>query len=128
MNIGKVSKLTALSIKQIRDYEKIGLLANTFRTESGYRIYTSNEIERLKFIAKARKVGFSLAQIQELLNLHDDRHRACYDVKMITARHIQNLQQKIVELEGMKNTLQVWHDACSGDEKADCPILKGLGE
>lgn len=128
MNIGQAAKLTALSIKQIRDYEKIGLLSNTSRTESGYRIYRAQEIARLKFIANARRVGFSLAQIQALLNLHDNPNRSRCDVKQLTAQHLAELKQKISELETMTATLQQWHDACNGDDEPNCPILNELAE
>ena len=128
MNIGQASKATGLSIKQIRDYEKAGLLINPSRSEAGYRIYNSNDIARLKFIAKARSVGFSLAQIGELLALQDNPHRKSCEVKSLTGVHIEFLTQKIEELTQMKATLQVWSDACTGDNAPDCPILKGLAE
>ena len=128
MNIGQASKATGLSIKQIRDYEKAGLLINPSRSEAGYRIYNSNDIARLKFIAKARSVGFSLAQIGELLALQDNPHRKSCEVKSLTGVHIEFLTQKIEELTQMKATLQAWSDACTGDNAPDCPILKGLAE
>ncbi|MDG2945012.1 Cu(I)-responsive transcriptional regulator [Bisgaard Taxon 10/6] len=128
MNIGQASKSTQLSVKQIRDYEKAGLLINPSRSEAGYRIYNSNDIARLKFIAKARSVGFSLAQIGELLALQDNPHRKSCEVKSLTGVHIEFLTQKIEELTQMKATLQAWSDACTGDNAPDCPILKGLAE
>ena len=127
MNIGQASKSTQLSVKQIRDYEKAGLLINPSRSEAGYRIYNSNDIARLKFIAKARGVGFSLAQIGELLALQDNPHRTSAQVKTLTASHIDFLSNKIKELKSMQHTLQAWSDACGGDDNPDCPILKGLG-
>ena len=127
MNIGQASKSAQLSVKQIRDYEKAGLLINPSRSEAGYRIYNSNDIARLKFIAKARGVGFSLAQIGELLALQDNPHRTSAQVKTLTASHIDFLSNKIKELKSMQHTLQAWSDACGGDDNPDCPILKGLG-
>ena len=127
MNIGQASKATGLSIKQIRDYEKVGLLSNTSRSASGYRIYGNDTLDRLKFIAKARGVGFSLAQIGELLALQDNPHRTSAQVKTLTASHIDFLSNKIKELKSMQHTLQAWSDACGGDDNPDCPILKGLG-
>ncbi|PVX41511.1 Cu(I)-responsive transcriptional regulator [Pasteurella langaaensis DSM 22999] len=127
MNIGQASKSTQLSVKQIRDYEKAGLLINPSRSEAGYRIYNSNDIARLKFIAKARSVGFSLAHIGELLALQDNPHRTSAQVKTLTASHIDFLSNKIKELKSMQHTLQAWSDACGGDDNPDCPILKGLG-
>ena len=128
MNIGQASKSTQLSVKQIRDYEKAGLLINPSRSEAGYRIYNSNDIARLKFIAKARGVGFSLAQIGELLALQDNPHRTSAQVKTLTASHIDFLSNKIKELKSMQHTLQAWSDTCGGDDNPDCPILKGLGD
>ena len=128
MNIGQVSKSTQLSVKQIRDYEKAGLLINPSRSEAGYRIYNSNDIARLKFIAKARSVGFSLAQIGELLALQDNPHRTSAQVKTLTASHIDFLSNKIKELKSMQHTLQVWSDDFGVDDNTDSPILKGLGD
>lgn len=126
MNIGEAAKLTGLSIKQIRDYEKSGLLTNTLRSEAGYRIYNESDINRLKFIANAVSVGFSLSQIGELLALNDNPNRKSCEVKSLTATHIAFLSNKINELQSMKQTLQAWSDTCSGDEGSDCPILRGL--
>ena len=127
MNIGQASKATGLSIKQIRDYEKVGLLSNTSRSASGYRIYGNDTLDRLKFIAKARGVGFSLAQIGELLALQDNPHRTSAQVKTLTANHIDFLSNKIKELEEMKTVLGAWSDACRGNDMPECPILQGLG-
>ena len=127
MNIGQASKATGLSIKQIRDYEKVGLLSNTSRSASGYRIYGNDTLDRLKFIAKARGVGFSLAQIGELLALQDNPHRKSCEVKALVNTHIEFLSNKINELEEMKTTLGAWRDACRGDDMPECSILQGLG-
>ena len=127
MNIGQASKATGLSIKQIRDYEKVGLLSNTSRSASGYRIYGNDTLDRLKFIAKARGVGFSLAQIGELLALQDNPHRKSCEVKALANMHIELLSNKIKELEEMKTALGAWRDACRGDDMPECPILQGLG-
>ncbi|EER47059.1 Cu(I)-responsive transcriptional regulator [Actinobacillus pleuropneumoniae] len=127
MNIGQASKATGLSIKQIRDYEKLGLLSNTSRTSSGYRIYDNETLIRLKFIAKARGVGFSLAQIGELLALQDNPYRKSCEVKALANTHIEFLSNKIKELEEMKTALGAWCDACRGDDMPECPILQGLG-
>ncbi|OOH88606.1 Cu(I)-responsive transcriptional regulator [Pasteurellaceae bacterium 15-036681] len=126
MNISKVAKLTGLSTKQIRDYEKIGLLKVNRDSQSGYRDYNPQEIERLQFIARSRAVGFSLAQIQALLALQDDPNRKSCEVKALTSHHIEELNQKIAELQAMKDTLQVWHNECKGDTGSDCPILRSL--
>lgn len=126
MNISQAAKLTQLSSKQIRDYEKIGLLNHPARSASGYRCYDDGDIKRLKFIAHARAVGFSLAQIRTLLDLQSNPNRTNCEVKALTALHIAELTDKINELQTMKNTLQVWHDSCLGDGLHYCPIITSL--
>lgn len=126
MNISQVAKLTGLSAKQIRDYEKNGLLPQAHRTEAGYRFYSEQELARLHFISNARKVGFSLAQIIELLKLNDSPNRTSREVKQLTAQHIQALTQRIEQLQIMVNLLQRWHFSCQGNDTPDCPILNGL--
>lgn len=126
MNISQAAKLSGLTAKQIRDYEKAGLLAHAQRSESGYRLYSEKDVERLHFISNARKVGFSLQQIGELLKLNDDPNRASRDVKRLTEQHIIELQHKIADLQAMLNLLQRWNHSCCGNEKSECAILKGL--
>ncbi|UNU73835.1 Cu(I)-responsive transcriptional regulator [Moraxella nasovis] len=126
MKISEVAKITGLSSKQIRDYEKLGLLTPAERTFSGYRDYKQADLARLHFIHHAREVGFGLAQIGELLALQDNPNRKSCDVKALTASHIATLAQKIAQLEQMKNTLQAWHDECAGDERSHCAILQNL--
>ena len=126
MNISEAARLSGLSSKQIRDYEKNGLLPPAERSDSGYRQYTAEELETLRFIRHARDVGFSLKQIERLLQLQRNPQRSRREVKRITAEHIQELAEKISELQRMADTLQRWHDCCDGGEQADFPILNGL--
>ncbi|KMK52397.1 transcriptional regulator [[Actinobacillus] muris] len=126
MNISQASKLSGLSAKQIRDYEKAGLLPEMARSASGYRLYSDKMLARLHFIGNARKVGFSLAQIGELLKLNDDSQRSSREVKQLTEQHILELKAKIADLEAMVSLLQSWHCACQGNEKPECSILQGL--
>lgn len=128
MNISQAATQMGLSAKQIRDYEKQGLLPETRRSESGYRVYSEQDLQRLRFIRHARDVGFSLAQIRELLALQDNPNRHSRDVKNITVQHITELNQRIESLQSMLHTLQTWHNECSGDEQADCCILAGLNQ
>ncbi|MDK4574664.1 Cu(I)-responsive transcriptional regulator [Kingella kingae] len=128
MNISQAAAQTGLSAKQIRDYEKQNLLPETRRSESGYRVYSEQDLQRLRFIRHARDVGFSLAQIRELLALQDNPNRHSRDVKNITVQHITELNQRIESLQSMLHTLQTWHNECSGDEQADCCILAGLNQ
>lgn len=126
MKIKQISDLTGLSAKQIRDYEKHQLLPKVARTETGYRDYDKNDVERLKFIHHAREVGFSLVQIKTLLALWDNPSRQSREVKQLTHEHLQFLTQKITQLEAMRQKLQMWYDCCAGDENADCAILNKL--
>lgn len=126
MNISQAAEKTGLSTKQIRDYEKIGLLPEPNRTESGYRFYSEKELERLHFIHNARKVGFSLAQITELLKLNDNPNRLSRDVKQLTEQHIAELEQKIADLNEMLKLLKSWSHSCCGNNSPECSILKGL--
>lgn len=128
MNISQIAKLSGLSAKQIRDYEKLGLLSPPHRNESGYRQYTHQDLERLSFISNARRVDFSLKQIHDLLKLNDNDHRTSREVKQITEQHIANLTAKIADLEKMVQLLQGWNNACCGDDNPHCPILNRLSD
>lgn len=126
MNISQASQKTGLSAKQIRDYEKAGLLPQAHRTEAGYRFYTEDDLVRLQFISNSRKVGFSLAQITELLKLNDDPHRTSREVKKLTEQHIIELEQKIADLQAMLTRLKSWSGSCCDNDSPDCSILSGL--
>ena len=128
MNISQAAKLTSLSAKQIRDYEKLGLLKANNRTLAGYRQYEENDLARLRFIRHSRDVGFSLQQIAQLLQLQDNPHRNSREVKQLTARHIETLNAQIHALQKMVAELQRWHDNCQGNDCPECSILAGLSE
>ena len=128
MNISQAAKLTGLSAKQIRDYEKLGLLKAGTRTLSGYRYYEENDLSRLRFIRHSRDVGFSLQQIAQLLELQDNPHRNSREVKQLTAKHIETLNAQIHALQKMVAELQRWHDNCQGNDCPECSILAGLSE
>lgn len=128
MNISQAAKLTKLSTKQIRDYEKIGLIPATQRTKSGYRYYTEETISRLHFISNARKVGFSLQQIVHLLELNDNPQRCSADVKKLTEQHIIKLEHQITQLQSMLHLLKHWHQQCQGDHNPNCSILHSLSD
>ena len=128
MNISQAAKLTGLSAKQIRDYEKRGLLKAGTRTLSGYRYYEESDLARLRFIRHSRDVGFSLQQIAQLLELQDNPHRNSREVKQLTAKHIETLNAQIHALQKMVAELQLWHDNCQGNDCPECSILTGLSE
>ncbi|WP_142847725.1 Cu(I)-responsive transcriptional regulator [Telmatospirillum sp. J64-1] len=126
MNIGQAARATGISAKMIRYYESIGLIPAAVRTEAGYRVYGPTEIHMLRFIKRARSLGFSVEQMQHLLALWRDRDRASAEVKAVALEHIAELRAKIAELEGMVQTLQQLADCCHGDDRPDCPILEDL--
>ena len=126
MHISAAARHTGLSAKQIRDYEKRGLLAPATRSAAGYRSYDSADLARLHFIRHARAVGFSLQQIATLLRLQENPTRHASKVKALTAAHIATLRAQIDDLQAMVAELQRWHDACHGDDTPACAILDGL--
>jgi MerR family copper efflux transcriptional regulator len=126
MNIGTAAKKADMSAKMIRYYETIGLLPQSRRSEAGYRIYEDKDLHLLRFIKRARSLGFSMPQIKELLSLWQDQQRASADVKAIAQHHVNNLQQRITELTEMCQTLNDLAVCCHGDQRPDCPILRSL--
>lgn len=126
MNIGEASKASGVSAKMIRYYEDTGLIPAAARTESGYRAYGRSDVHRLGFIRRARDLGFSVAEISELLSLWSDRSRQSADVKRVAKAHIAELEDRIASLREMADTLQELVDCCAGDERPDCPILANL--
>ncbi len=126
MNIGEASKASGVSTKMIRYYESIGLINSPLRTESGYRVYSENEIHALRFISQARDLGFSVDQMNSLLTLWRDRSRASADVKDIALEHIRVLDEKARALKAMSDTLRHLADNCHGDGRPDCPIIEGF--
>ncbi len=126
MNIGEAAAVTGVSAKMIRYYESIGLIQKSARSESGYRRYDEKDLHTLHFVKQARKLGFSLEQIRDLLSLWQDKRRASRDVKAIAASHIEELDKRIHEMTAMRETLSHLVASCAGDQRADCPILAGL--
>lgn len=126
MNIGEAASASGVTAKMIRHYESIGLIAEAGRTGSGYRTYGPKDIATLSFIRRARDLGFSIAQIRDLLALWQDRERASADVKRIAAGHIEELTAKMRQLQEMVMTLQHLSAHCQGNDRPDCPILERL--
>lgn len=126
MNIGEVARVSGVSAKMIRHYEGIGLIRASARTEAGYRQYHERDAHLLRFIRRARDLGFSLEQIGQLLSLWDDPKRASIDVKQLAEAHIAELDARIAALADMRSSLVVLAKACRGDHRPDCPILHAL--
>src|SRR5687768_278130 len=127
MNIGQAAEASGVSAKMIRYYESIALIPKTVRSEAGYRVYSEADVHTLRFIRRARDLGFSVEQIEALLALWRDRSRASTDVKRIAQEQVAALKRKIAELQGMAETLRHLAEHCQGDERPDCPILDELG-
>lgn len=126
MNIGEASKSSGISAKMIRYYESIGLISPAGRTDSGYRVYSDHDLHTLHFVRRARDLGFSVEQMNELLALWKDRSRASADVKRIALEHVQELERKAEALRDMAATLKHLAEHCQGNDRPDCPILEGL--
>ena len=128
MNIGEASRASSVSAKMIRYYEQIGLIPAAERTGSGYRAYSQADVHRLRFIRRARDLGFSVAEITDLLGLWNDKARHSADVKRLATQHIADLEQRIGHLRQMADTLKSLIHCCAGDERPECPILQRLEE
>ncbi len=128
MNIGETAAAAGVSAKMIRYYESIDLIKAPVRTESGYRVYSQEDVHTLRFIGRARDLGFSIEEISSLLTLWHDRSRASVDVKRIAAEKIATLEGKIGELASMVETLRRLAENCNGDDRPDCPILSDLAD
>ena len=123
MNIGEASSATGVSAKMIRYYESIGLIRAPLRTGSNYRVYGADEVHVLRFVKRARTLGFSVEETSTLLGLWQDKTRASAEVKDVATGHIKALETKIAELQGMVKTLKHLAHCCGGDNRPDCPIL-----
>lgn len=126
MNIGEAAQASGVSAKMVRHYEEIGLIPKARRTLAGYRTYTQSDVHTLRFIKQARNLGFSIEKIEQLLALWQDRRRTSRKVKDLAHAHIQELEERIREMQDMKHTLEMLVRHCHGDDRPDCPILTGL--
>ncbi len=126
MNIGRAAALSGVSARMIRHYEATGLVPSALRRDSGYRDYGDADVHRLRFIRRARDLGFALEEIGQLLALWDDRGRASIDVKRLAQQKAAELSAKADMLRAMQRTLEQLADACCGDDRPDCPILDDL--
>ena len=126
MNIGAAAERSGLPPKTIRFYEEVGLVRPAKRQDNRYRDYDETDIHRLRFIQRARGLGFSVEQCRELLALYDDKERASADVKAIALHHIAEIDARIAALRGMRATLDALACKCHGDDRPTCPILADL--
>lgn len=125
MNIGTAAELSNLPPKTIRYYEDIRLISPT-RGQNGYRDYSDNDVHRLRFLQRARSLGFSIDECRLLLSLYDNENRASADVKVIALEKVKEIDRKIVELTSLRMTLAALAEHCHGDHRPDCPIIDDL--
>ena len=126
VNIGLAARLSSISPKMLRHYESLGLLGEVVRTESNYRQYSLADVHTLRFIRRARDMGFGLDAITELVSLWHNRRRSSASVKRIAQKHHDELAQRIESLQAMQRTLDSLLCHCPGDDRPDCPILDDL--
>lgn len=125
--IGVAAQRAGVSARMVRHYEALGLLPPVARTDNGYRQYTPADVHALRFVRRARDLGFSMAEIAPLLSLWQDKARASSQVKSIAQAHINDLGTRIADMQAMQRALQKLVQCCHGDERPDCPILDNLG-
>lgn len=128
MNIGQAAKASGVSQRMIRHYEAIGLIPKAARRDSGYRDYDDKNVHTLRFIRRARDLGFSIEEIGRLLSLWQDRSRASADVKALATARAKELQRKEDELRAMRQAIEELARNCNGDDRPDCPILEDLAQ
>lgn len=126
MNIGQASRASGVSQRMLRHYEKIGLIPPAARRDSGYRDYDQRDLHTLRFIGRARDMGFPIEEIRTLLALWHDRERSSAEVKKLALSRAAELRERIAVLEGMRRTLEHLAKSCHGDDRPDCPILDEL--
>ncbi|CAO1655150.1 MULTISPECIES: MerR family transcriptional regulator [unclassified Parasphingorhabdus] len=123
---GKLAKIAGCNVETIRYYENIELLRAVDRTSSGHRVYSSDDQARLRFILRARELGFSIAELRGLLSLVDSKEYTCGEVLAVTNDHITNIQQKISDLKRLEQTLSDMAQKCDGGEVPDCAIVDAM--
>ena len=128
MNIGQAADASCVKEKMIRSYESIDLITAANRTDSGYRQYTTNDVQTLRFIKRSRELGFSIERIKTLLSLWQDRGRHSADVKELAQRYIAELDEDIAKLQSIRAQLHHVANNCHGDSHPDCPILDELAK
>ena len=126
MNIGEAARVSGVSAKMIRHYEDIGLIPRAGRTASGYRVYSDRDLHVLGFIRQARNLGFSIDRIRDLLGLWQNTRRTSQKVKELAVSHLEELDERILELQEIRQAIAHLAEHCHGDERPDCPILDGI--
>lgn len=127
MNIQSAARQSHLPVKTVRYYDDIGLVEAS-RQANGYRSYDEIQVNKLKFLGRARSLGFSIDDCRQLLSLYEDKDRASADVKTLAQSHLAEIDRKLEELTALHTTLSGLVESCHGDDRPDCPILEGLSK
>lgn len=128
LNIGEAARASGVSAKMIRHYEDTGVVPTPPRTVAGYRLYRESDLHMLRFVQRARELGFPVKEIKELVGLWTNRRRSSADVQRVAKRHLTALERKIDQMEAMRGALRHLVHACHGDERPECPILDDLAQ
>ena len=128
VNIGEAARLSGVSAKMVRHYEGLALLPRVARTDNGYRQYGEADVHTLRFIKRARDLGFSMDEISQLVGLWQNRRRASASVRKVAEKHADELARRIAAMQEMQRTLQHLIHCCHGDERPECPILEELAK
>ena len=126
LNIGEAASASGVSAKMIRHYERIGVVPSPPRTVAGYRLYRDVDVHTLRFVQRARELGFPIKEIKTLVELWSNRRRSSAEVQRVASRHLAALERKIEQMEAMRGTLRHLVHACHGDDRPECPILDDL--
>ena len=126
MNIGEAARRSGLPAKTIRYYEQVGLIDAPARRDNGYRSYSERDLHTMRFVQRARSLGFTVEDCRELIALYGDRNRSSADVKALALERVADIDRKIAELHGLRDALSELAETCHGDDRPDCPILAGL--
>ena len=126
MRIGEAAKRSGMATRTIRFYEEAGLVEPAMRRESGYREFGDDDVRRLRFIHRARNLGFSIDEVGRLLSLWSDRKRASAQVKQLALEHVARVEAKMAELRSMRDAILHLAERCHGDDRPECPILDEL--
>ena len=126
MRIGEAASRSGMAAKTIRFYEEVGLIESAPRRASGYREFSDDDVRRLRFIHRARNLGFGIDEVGRLLSLWSDRQRASADVKRLALEHVARVEAKMTELRSMRDAILHLAERCHGDDRPECPILDEL--
>ena len=126
MRIGEAARRSGMAAKTIRFYEEVGLIRPAARADNGYREFSEDDVRTLRFIHRARDLGFSVDEVTTLLSLWQDRERASASVKALAMDHVERIERKMAELASMRDAIVDLAERCHGDDRPDCPILEDL--